>query len=44
MKYPGVKLRAKGDQVLTMPAGTSVAASAHAGEDQAFIDAASDWE
>jgi hypothetical protein len=30
MKYPGVKLRAKGDQVLTMPAGTSVAASAHA--------------
>ncbi len=30
MKYPGVRLRAKGDQVLTMPAGTSVAASAHA--------------
>ncbi|HET7826327.1 MAG TPA: hypothetical protein VFK90_13410 [Anaeromyxobacter sp.] len=29
MKYPGVKLRAKGDKVLTMPAGTSVAASAH---------------
>lgn len=30
MKYPGVTLRARGDQVLTMPAGTSVAASAHA--------------
>lgn len=30
MKYPGVTLRAKGDKVLEMPAGTSVAASAHA--------------
>ncbi|HZZ84922.1 MAG TPA: hypothetical protein VFE30_10330 [Anaeromyxobacteraceae bacterium] len=30
MKYPGVKLRAKGDKTLEMPAGTSVAASAHA--------------
>jgi nitrate/TMAO reductase-like tetraheme cytochrome c subunit len=30
MKYPGVQLRAKGDRTLEMPAGTSVAASAHA--------------
>jgi hypothetical protein len=30
MRYPGVKLRAKGDKTLEMPAGTSVAASAHA--------------
>ncbi len=30
MKYPGVTLRAKGGKVLEMPAGTSVAASAHA--------------
>ncbi len=30
MKYPGVTLRAKGDKVLEMPAGTSVSASAHA--------------
>jgi nitrate/TMAO reductase-like tetraheme cytochrome c subunit len=30
MKYPGETLRAKGDKVLEMPAGTSVAASAHA--------------
>jgi hypothetical protein len=30
MKYPGEKLRAKGDKTLEMPAGTSVAASAHA--------------
>ncbi|HEX9399924.1 MAG TPA: hypothetical protein VF912_07435, partial [Anaeromyxobacter sp.] len=30
MKYPGVTLRTKGDKVLEMPAGTSVAASAHA--------------
>ncbi len=30
MRYPGVKLRARGDQALTLPAGTSVAASAHA--------------
>ncbi len=29
MRYPGVKLRAKGDETLEMPAGTSVAASAH---------------
>ena len=29
MKYPGVKLRARGDQTLQLPAGTSVAASAH---------------
>ncbi len=29
MRYPGVTLRAKGDKVLEMPAGTSVAASAH---------------
>jgi hypothetical protein len=30
MKYPGVTLRRIGDKVLEMPAGTSVAASAHA--------------
>ncbi len=30
MRYPGVRLRAQGDKVLEMPAGTSVAASAHA--------------
>src|SRR5512133_987916 len=30
MKYPGVPLRAKGDAVLELPAGTSVAASTHA--------------
>ena len=30
MRYPGVTLRKLGDQVLEMPAGTSVAASAHA--------------
>jgi hypothetical protein len=30
MRYPGVTLRAQGDKVLEMPAGTSVAASAHA--------------
>jgi hypothetical protein len=29
-RYPAVTLRTKGDRVLTMPAGTSVAASAHA--------------
>ncbi len=30
MRYPGVTLRAKGDEVLEMPAGSSVSASAHA--------------
>ncbi len=30
MRYPGVKLRAKTDPTLELPAGTSVAASAHA--------------
>jgi hypothetical protein len=30
MKYSGETLRAKGDKVLEMPAGTSVSASAHA--------------
>jgi hypothetical protein len=30
MRYPGEKLRAKTDKILEMPAGTSVAASAHA--------------
>jgi nitrate/TMAO reductase-like tetraheme cytochrome c subunit len=30
MRYPGETLRAKGEKVLDMPAGTSVAASAHA--------------
>ncbi len=30
MRYPGVTLRAKGDKVLEMPAGSSVTASAHA--------------
>jgi hypothetical protein len=30
MRYPGERLRAKTDKILEMPAGTSVAASAHA--------------
>jgi nitrate/TMAO reductase-like tetraheme cytochrome c subunit len=30
MRYPGLPLRSKGDKVLDLPAGTSVAASAHA--------------
>src|SRR5512133_1501235 len=30
LRYPGVRLRAQGDKVLEMAAGTSVAASAHA--------------
>ncbi|WP_242342897.1 NapC/NirT family cytochrome c [Anaeromyxobacter terrae] len=30
MRYPGVRLRSKDDKVLEMPAGSSVAASAHA--------------
>lgn len=30
MRYPGLPLRAKGDKVLELPAGTSVTASAHA--------------
>jgi nitrate/TMAO reductase-like tetraheme cytochrome c subunit len=34
MKYPGETLRAKGDKVLEMPAGTSVSASAHAASGQ----------